>query len=129
MKSRQATTRAVALATFACIGLLATACAGTPAPDASTDVQTVAQSPTGSEPVESVTWNMGSGEPATLNPPNVPTYSGMALVSNLCDSLLSVDAEGAIIPGLTTVEMETPTRAVFTLRGERLSRRRTSSSV
>lgn len=120
MKSRHATTRAGVLATvtLACIGLLATACAGTPAPEASKDVQTVPQSPTGSEPVESVTWNMGSGEPATLNPPNVPTYSGMALVSNLCDSLLSVDEEGAIIPGLATVEMETPTRAVFTLRGE-----------
>lgn len=85
-------------------------------PDAA--VKTVLRSPGGDGPVDSITWNLGSGEPATLDPPNVPTYSAMAVVTSVCDSLLSVDESGAIVPGLASVTQESPLRAVFTLRAD-----------
>ncbi|WP_341936195.1 ABC transporter substrate-binding protein [Microbacterium sp. LWO14-1.2] len=92
-------------------------CAAT-VPDTTPDtaVKTVLRSPGGDGAVDSITWNLGSGEPGTLDPPNVPTYSAMAVVTSVCDSLLSVDESGAIVPGLASVTQESPLRAVFTLR-------------
>lgn len=118
MNTRHMSPRKVMLATvvIASVGLTA-GCGSSSSPEPTAEIETVPQSPTGSDAVASITWNMGSGEPSTLFPPNVPTYSGMALVSNLCDSLLSLDEDGTIIPGLATVEMTTATRAVFTIRG------------
>lgn len=118
MNTGYPSTRKVVLAAIVVASAgLAAGCAATASPEPTSKIETVPQSPAGVDAVESITWNMGSGEPTTLFPPNVPTYSGMALVSNLCDSLLSVDEEGTVIPGLATVEMTTPTRAVFSLRG------------
>lgn len=93
-------------------------CAAGSATPETKSAETVLRSPGGGGSVKSITWNMGSGEPATLDPPNVPTYSAMAVVSNLCDSLMSVDETGTVVPGLANVTQETPTRLVFTLRGQ-----------
>jgi len=108
---------------FTIVGLVAaaalagcTAGAATPAP--SKTVETVVRSPGGNGAVKSVTWNLGSGEPGTLDPPNVPTYSAMAVVANLCDSLMSVDESGTLISGLAKATQETPTHLVFTLRAQ-----------
>lgn len=113
-------TRAIGTSAIALLGVVTFAgcAAAAPAPSQSSGIETVARTPGGTAPVESVTWNLGSGEPATLDPPNVPTYSAMAVVSNLCDSLLTVDETGGVTPGLTEVEAETPTRLVFSLRAQ-----------
>jgi len=104
------------IATTTILALSACSSGTSPSADSDGEIEPVLRSPAGTEAVESITWNMTSGEPDTLNPPNVPTYSGLALVANLCDSLLTVDENGDTVPGLTEVEIESPTRIVFTLR-------------
>jgi len=119
-RSRRAQRRAalVAAVSVATVSMVV-GCAAT-APDTTPDtaVKTVLRSPGGDGAVDSITWNLGSGEPGTLDPPNVPTYSAMAVVTSVCDSLLSVDESGAIVPGLASVTQESPLRAVFTLRAD-----------
>jgi len=112
--------RRAAIAVAAVSALILSSCApgGSSQQGEQAAIEPILRAPGGEGQVEEIQWNLGSGEPDTLRPTNVPTYSGLGVVANLCDSLLSVDEAGTLIPGLTELTMESPTRAVFTLRGD-----------
>ncbi|MEU9448895.1 ABC transporter substrate-binding protein [Streptomyces sp. NPDC048277] len=67
--------------------------------------------------VDQVTWNLTSGEPDTLDPPNAATYGGGQVVMNLCDTLVRYDADYNMSPGLADYKQVSPTELVYTLRG------------
>ncbi|GAB3616602.1 ABC transporter substrate-binding protein [Okibacterium endophyticum] len=78
----------------------------------------VSVAPAAQGPVDSLVWNLPTGEPASIDPPNAPTYSGAGVVSNLCDSLLTVDADYNLSPNLVDFEQVSPTELVYTLRAD-----------
>lgn len=67
--------------------------------------------------VDLVTWNLDS-EPDTLDPGNAATYSSGTVVKNLCDALLTVDADYDLTPHLADYEVVDPTTIVFTVRDD-----------
>lgn len=67
--------------------------------------------------VDEFVWNLDS-EPPTLDPGNAASYSSGTVVRNLCDSLLTVDADFNLVPNLATYEVKSPTEIVFTIRDD-----------
>lgn len=86
------------------------------AEDAPGGPQIVSMSEAAKGGVDLVTWNLTSGEPDTLDPPNAATYGGGQVVMNMCDSLMRYDAEYNMSPGLATFEQVSPTELVYTLK-------------
>ncbi len=74
--------------------------------------------PAAKGPVDKVVWNLPTGEPSTIDPRNAPTYSGANVVSNLCDSLLTIDAEYNTSPNIVEAEQVTPTELKLTVRDD-----------
>lgn len=111
--------RAVGPAALGAVALLLlTACAGGGStPDATGDAgrELTNRAPGGTEPVDSVVWNLPTGEPATLDPRNAATYSGAGVVSNLCDPLLAVDEEYNLGPNIVSYDQVSDNQAVLTL--------------
>lgn len=68
--------------------------------------------------IPSLTWNLTAGEPDTLDPTNAVTFSGGTVVSNLCDPLMRMGPDFSLEPNLATMEVESPTRIVFTIRDD-----------
>lgn len=66
--------------------------------------------------VDKIIWNLTTGEPDTLDPRNAAGYSSGQVVKNVCDSLLSMNADFSTRPSLATMEQRSPTELVFTLR-------------
>jgi peptide/nickel transport system substrate-binding protein len=67
--------------------------------------------------VESVTWALPRGEPATLDPLGTVTYSSNTVVSNLCESMFRVTPDFSTVPSLATgVEQPDDKTLIFTLR-------------
>lgn len=66
--------------------------------------------------VDSIKWNLTAGEPTTLDPANAADYSSGQVVMNLCDSLLTVDAEFNLKPNLATYDQVSDTKLVFKIR-------------
>ncbi|MFG2937822.1 ABC transporter substrate-binding protein [Streptomyces sp. NPDC048282] len=77
----------------------------------------VSTSGTAKGKVDQVTWNLTTGEPDTLDPPNAATYGGGQVVMNLCDTLVRYDADYNMSPGLADYKQVSPTKLVYTLRG------------
>lgn len=113
-RRRRASVTALALTLTA----LATGCSGGSGSAAGTSEQRELVSTSGPAKgdVDLVTWNLTSGEPDTLDPPNAATYGGGQAVMNLCDTLMRYDADYRMSPGLATFEQESPTKLVYTLR-------------
>lgn len=112
--------RAASLAALGCTVVLAlAACGGGGKPSSgSADAPTlVSTAGTAQGSVDLVTWNLTTGEPDTLDPPNAATYGGGQVVMNLCDTLLRYDANYNMSPGLAVFKQVSPTRLVYTLRG------------
>lgn len=107
-----------ATAMFATALIAITGCAGggssSPSPSSSTELVSVG--PAAKGPTEKIVWNLPTGEPSTLDPRNAPTYSGANVVSNLCDSLLTIDAEYNTSPNIVEPEQVTPTELKLTVR-------------
>ncbi|MFG2943397.1 ABC transporter substrate-binding protein [Streptomyces sp. NPDC048282] len=78
----------------------------------------VSTSGTAKGKVDQVTWNLTTGEPDTLDPPNAATYGGGQVVMNLCDTLVRYDADYNMSPGLADYKQVSPTELVYTLRGD-----------
>jgi peptide/nickel transport system substrate-binding protein len=97
------------LATGSAALLLLTACGGAAAPESSASgeatssgIELVKAMPAGVGPVENVNWNLGDGEPLSLDP-NLSWSGSQNFVGNLmCESLLSTTPEGGLEPGLAT---------------------------
>lgn len=71
--------------------------------------------PAASNPVDSVTWAIVEGEPATLDPVN----SANLIIPNLCDNLLSLQPDYSIEPGVAeSAEWADPVTFVISLRDD-----------
>ena len=60
--------------------------------------------------------DLTTGEPDTIFPPNAASYSGGQVAANLCDSLLTIDADYNVRPNLATSRQVDPLTLVYTLR-------------
>ncbi|WP_160165505.1 ABC transporter substrate-binding protein [Conexibacter woesei] len=69
----------------------------------------------GGAPSQSVSVAVNSA-PASLDPAKAATQSDTVLARALYDTLVRVDVDGEIVPGLATKWTQRPDRAVFTLR-------------
>lgn len=113
-------------------GLVLSGCTGAPAPSESTPGsgstaasgsaaaptdQLTVTTPPGQAAVDNVNWNLGDGEPLSLDP-NLSWNGSQNFVGvNLCESLLTIAADGSIQPGLATEVTQTnETTIVATLR-------------
>lgn len=114
---RRLTTAAIAGVSIA---LMMTGCAApsTNGGDASEARELTTRAPGGEKPVDHISWNLPNGEPPTLDPRNTADYSGVGVVSNLCDTLLVLDENYKIGPNLVSWEQVTPTQVVMTLRAD-----------
>lgn len=123
--------RPVALAAALACGLVLAACSGAPAPSTSTpatDSSTsssapidalVVTTPPGKGALDNVTWNLGDGEPPSLDPNLTWNGSQNFVGVNLCESLLTISADGSIQPGLATeVTQQDATTLVAKLRSD-----------
>ncbi|KUL42110.1 ABC transporter substrate-binding protein [Actinoplanes awajinensis] len=67
--------------------------------------------------VDSVTWALPSGEPASLDPARTGDYSANTVGTNLCESLLRLNTDYSTSPGLASaVTQKDATTVVITLR-------------
>ncbi|BCJ40744.1 hypothetical protein GCM10010168_72680 [Actinoplanes ianthinogenes] len=67
--------------------------------------------------VESVTWALPSGEPASLDPARTGDYSANTVGTNLCESLLRLNTDYSTSPGLASeVTQRDATTVVITVR-------------
>jgi peptide/nickel transport system substrate-binding protein len=134
--------RPIVLATALASGFVLAACSGAPAPTesgaasdpapaasgpsaataaapADSEDGLVVSMPPGTGPVENVNWNLGDGEPLSLDPSLTWSGSQNFVGVNLCESLLTIAADGTIQPGLATeVVQQDPTTLVATLRSD-----------
>ncbi|MBP2326454.1 peptide/nickel transport system substrate-binding protein [Kibdelosporangium banguiense] len=87
-------------------------------PGGPTQQELVASLPPAKGAVDTVTWNLTTGEPDTLFPPNAATYSGGQVAANLCDTLLTFDAGFTLKPNLATFRQADPLTLVYTIRDD-----------
>lgn len=93
---------------LASMGLLATtaaaACTSAPAPGGgdgtSRPPRLTTTTPAGTAEVDRVTWALPYGEPTTLDPAKVGDYSPQTVEANLCDTLMRINADFSLRPGL-----------------------------
>lgn len=117
--SRRATRLSGAAALAAAVAVMAAGCTASANPEPSeTEIELLDRAPAGAGDVAEIVWNLPQGEPATIDPPNSPTYSGAGVVSNLCDPLVAVDEDYNLGPNLADWEQVSPTELVFTLRDD-----------
>ncbi|MEV6342691.1 ABC transporter substrate-binding protein [Actinoplanes sp. NPDC051851] len=82
-----------------------------------TKIELTATTPAASGDVESVTWALPSGEPASLDPALTGDYSANTVETNLCESLLRLETDFSTSPGLAeSVEQKDATTVVINLR-------------
>lgn len=98
--------------------LVLTACSGgngdgAGTPVASSDLVSSLSAPQGE--VDTIAWNLDS-EPDTLDPADAATYSSGTVVKNICDPLLTVDADYDLKPYLATYKVLDPRTVVFNIR-------------
>ena len=98
--------------------LAATACTGSSTGEDPEERELVSMAPAAVGPVDRVVWNLPTGEPSTIDPPNAPTYSGASVISNLCDSLLTIDADYNVSPNLAEFNQVSDTELKLTIRDD-----------
>ncbi|WP_208751214.1 ABC transporter substrate-binding protein [Arthrobacter sp. PM3] len=94
-------------------------CAGKPhgSANATDDQQWPTAAPAATKDVDSITWNLSGGEPATLDPVKVFNGSDLQVAANLCESLLTMTESGDVSPALaSSIDQPSPTEYVFHLR-------------
>ncbi|MEV7780891.1 ABC transporter substrate-binding protein [Kitasatospora sp. NPDC088351] len=94
---------------------------GKPAQSSSADQSAGAgkrvDTPASKADVDRVTWNMPYGEPTSLDPLKSYNYPENEVLSNLCESLMRINPDFSITPGLAeSAEHPTPTTWVYNLR-------------
>jgi peptide/nickel transport system substrate-binding protein len=104
-------------ATSAVLLLAACSGGGETDQDAVTSEDLVSQMDPASGEVDVVKWNLDT-EPETLDPANAGTPASGTVVRNLCDSLLTVDADYNLSPNIVDYEITSPTEIVFTMRAD-----------
>ncbi|KAA9106027.1 ABC transporter substrate-binding protein [Microbacterium rhizomatis] len=90
-----------------------------PSPAPSLPAETIIQTPAASGEVESIVWALSAGEPLTLDPQSSADYSPKTVVSNLCESLMLINADGEVVPNLaTSLTTPDPLSLVVSLRDD-----------
>lgn len=108
-----------AAATLAVFGLMIAGCSTpTPAETAQPIELTTRALPAGEGAVDELVWNLPTGEPPTIDPPNAATYSGAGVVSNLCDTLLKINENYELSSNLVSWDQVNPTTLVYTLEAD-----------
>lgn len=77
--------------------------------------------PSAAEPattdVDSITWNLSGGEPATLDPGKAFSSSDLQVGANVCESLMAMTETGEIQPGLaSSIDQPSETEYIVHLR-------------
>ncbi len=75
---------------------------GSSSPGSSNAVKLVATSPPAKGNLASLTWDLPTGEPTTLDNVKAGDYSPDTVISNLCDSLLRLNPDFTYSPNLAT---------------------------
>ncbi|MFD4630406.1 ABC transporter substrate-binding protein [Streptomyces sp. NPDC058284] len=89
------------LTALASAGLLAvTACTSSSGTGAAGKPRLTTTTPAGTGEVDRVTWALPYGEPTTLDPAKVGDYSPQTVEANLCDTLMRMNADFSMSPGL-----------------------------
>ncbi|GAA2186206.1 ABC transporter substrate-binding protein [Leucobacter alluvii] len=114
-------TRLITGAAVGAVALLAlTACAprdssSAGAPAGVETAELVTSTSAGTAPVDTVTWSIVEGEPATLD----PASSANLIIPNLCDNLLALQPDFSVEPGVAIrAEWTDPTTFVIELRDD-----------
>lgn len=103
------------LALAVALGL--SACGSSIAASSSAEGGLVTTTPGGTEPVETVTWDLPYGEPATLDWLESAAFSENTVLSNLCESLIHLTPELGYAPGLAeSWRSPDPTTWIYNLR-------------
>lgn len=112
--------RLVVIATTLAVACGATACSGDGGPTDSQsdyDPQIATAAPAGDEQVDSITWNIPSGEPLSLDPAQAWIDSNSTVEANLCEPLMRFKSDYTQEPALaTSVGHPNSTTWVFHLR-------------
>ncbi|MGA5699764.1 ABC transporter substrate-binding protein [Peterkaempfera bronchialis] len=88
-----------------------------PSGDRSTDAGTLVDTPAAKGDADRVTWNVPYGEPTSLDPLKSANYPENEVLSNLCESLMRVNPDYSVTPGLAeSASHPTPTTWVYDLR-------------
>jgi peptide/nickel transport system substrate-binding protein len=108
----------LALALAVSTGLAACSSGGSTSGGTSTALKLTPTSPASSGSVDSIVWNLGAGEPASLDPRVTwDDASGNMILANVCDSLMRQTQDGSYAPGIAeSVETPNPTTYVYNLR-------------
>jgi peptide/nickel transport system substrate-binding protein len=86
-------------------------------PAAGEKIELTGTTPAATGDVDSVTWALPAGEPASLDPARTGDYSANTVVTNLCESLLRLNPDYSTAPGLASaVTQKDATTVVITLR-------------
>lgn len=117
--SRGSNVRA-SLCAVAVVGLLVGGCSGGSTSDGgAAPSKVVLKTPEGTRDVENVTWALPDGEPTTLDPAKAGNESSNTVITNMCDSLLRLNPDWSISPGLaTSAEWTGDTTFVVKLRSD-----------
>ena len=94
-------------------------CSGaTPKDNGPNDAEaTMTSMPPATKDVDSITWDLPSGEPGSIDPLNAYDQSSDTVISNLCEPLLRMSADGQYSPGLASgFEQVDPLTQVYTIR-------------
>ncbi|MGI5322325.1 ABC transporter substrate-binding protein [Actinomadura nitritigenes] len=103
---------ATALALTACSG---GSKSGSSAPPKTVKLTTSVTAPSGE--AASITWNLGNGEPSTLDPAQSSLENVSTVVSNLCEQLMVFDKDYKLKPGLAAKVTQPDAKTfVFQLR-------------
>jgi peptide/nickel transport system substrate-binding protein len=104
----------------AALSLISTsACGNATHEDAgATDVMaTTVNMPPATKDVDSIKWALTGGEPGSIDPINGYDFSSDTLISNLCEPLLRISADGKLSPSLASgFKQVDPLTQVYTIR-------------
>lgn len=111
------TALAVSGALFALLAV--TACSGSDGSSTSEKVDVegrlVSQMSPAKGDVDKIVWNLTKGEPDSLDPRMAATPSGGQVVNNLCEPLVTIDADYKLTDNLARFEQVSPTELRYTL--------------
>jgi peptide/nickel transport system substrate-binding protein len=117
---RSTVRRATALTAVAVLVLTAAACAKRPDAGPATDPaaqKAVFESTPAAGRIESFTWNLGAGEPASLDWVRNYSESENIVQANLCEGLMRQNSDFSISPGLAeSSDQPDPRTAVYRIR-------------
>ena len=108
----------VATGTVLTVMLLATACSGSEQNQHSDQIAGLAsEAPAAAGPLESLTWDLPFGEPASVDPVLSYDQAASPVTSNMCESLLTYDTAGQLRPNLAAAwQQPDASTVVLTLR-------------